>query len=173
MKSANGISSINSTPNSHAQQHFHNHNASLGRIPQNAISNRQSRDLTTHEITSPLREVPTSQYQTQSSLQASAPAFGPLPAATASTPAQPGSITAPAMPNGYAMPGYYNNNYNMQMMTMGMQNMQLSQQMYPAQGGFMGYGALYPQNGVRGADSQSRIIAQRKQNDGEGERSPL
>lgn len=50
MKTAsNGIGTISTTSNSHAQQHFHNHNASLGRIPQNAINNRQSRDMSSQE----------------------------------------------------------------------------------------------------------------------------
>src|ERR1700709_797743 len=42
---ANSISGGSSNPNSHAQQHLHNHNASLGRIPLNAVNNRLSRDL--------------------------------------------------------------------------------------------------------------------------------
>jgi hypothetical protein len=67
----------------------------------------------------------------------------------------------------YAMPGYYNN-YNVQMMAMGMQNMQLGQPMYQAQNPYANYGAMYPQNGIRGPDSQSRVVAQRRQNDGEG-----
>ena len=67
----------------------------------------------------------------------------------------------------YALPGYYNN-YNVQMMAMGMQNMQLGQPVFPAQNPYANYGAMYPQNGIRGPDSQSRVVAQRRQNDGEG-----
>jgi len=55
------------------------------------------------------------------------------------------------------------------MMTMGMQNMQLGQPMYSNPNPYANYGPMYPQNGVRGGDSQSRVIAQRRQNDGEGE----
>jgi hypothetical protein len=164
---SNGISGINATTNSHAQQHFHNHNASLGRIPQNAINNRQSRDLSGTESTVALREVPSAGYQTtQSALQASAPAFGPLGTQNISQPQSPGAVAAPAIP-AYAIPGYYNN-YNVQMMAMGMQNMQLGQPMYQAQNPYASYGAMYPQNGIRASDSQSRVVAQRRQNDGDG-----
>lgn len=164
---SNGITGINATPNSHAQQHFHNHNASLGRIPQNAINNRQSRDLSGSESTVALREVPGVGYQTtQSALQASAPAFGPLGTQNISQPQSPGAVAALAMP-AYNMPGYYNN-YGMQMMAMGMQNMQLGQPVYQAQNLYASYGAMYPQNGIRASDSQSRVVAQRRQNDGDG-----
>jgi hypothetical protein len=36
MDTNDGISSASTTPKSHAQQHLHNHNANLGRIPPNA-----------------------------------------------------------------------------------------------------------------------------------------
>ncbi len=167
MKStSNGIGGITTTPNSHAQQHFHNHNASLGRIPQNAINNRQSRDMSGPDPTA-AREVQAAGYQTtQSALQASAPAFGPPMTPGISQPQSPGNITSPTI-SAYAVPSYYNN-YSMQIMAMGMQNMQLGQPIYPPQNTYPNYGAMYPQNGVRGGDSQSRIIAQRRQNDGEG-----
>jgi hypothetical protein len=168
MKNAsNGIGIISATTNSHAQQHFHNHNASLGRIPQNAINNRQSRDLSGQETTAALREVPSTGYQTtQSVLQASAPAFGPNLAQAVSQPQSPSAISSPTMP-AYPMPTYYNN-YSMQMLAMGMGNMQLAPPMYPAQNPYANYGSMYPQNGIRNGDSQSRVVAQRRQNDGDG-----
>jgi hypothetical protein len=173
MKStSNGVGAVNTTPNSHAQQHFHNHNASLGRIPQHAINNRQSRDLSVADPNIASREVPNAAYQTTSSvLQANAPAFGPPMTQTASQAQSLGAITSPPMP-AYAVPGYYNN-YNMQMMTMGMQNMHVGQPMYPAQPPYGNYGAMYAQNGARGGDSQSRVVAQRRQNDGEGKSPAL
>jgi len=64
-----------------------------------------------------------------------------------------------------AVPGNYNG-YNMQMMTMGMQNMQLGQPMYSPQNPYANYGVMYPQASPR--DSQARVIQQRRQNDGEG-----
>jgi hypothetical protein len=54
------------------------------------------------------------------------------------------------------------------MMTMGMQNMQLGQPVYQAQNPYANYAAMYPQNGIRASDSQSRVVAQRRQNDGDG-----
>ena len=120
------------------------------------------------ESTVALREVPSVGYQTtQSALQASAPAFGPLGAQNVSQSQSPGAVAAPAMP-AYTIPGYYNN-YGMQMMAIGMQNMQLGQPVYQAQNPYASYGAMYPQNGIRASDSQSRVVAQRRQNDGDGE----
>ena len=180
---ANSISGgVSNAPNSHAQQHLHNHNASLGRIPPNAVSNRLSRDLNTGDNPT-LRDAQNTSYQSiQSALQASAAPFGPaltqgltqapLPSAmTASTPQQqyplpasvPGSVPGSAAG---AVPGYYNN-YNMQMMTMGMQNMHMGQPMYSPQNPYANYSPMYQQPPLR--DSQARVIQQRRQNDGEGE----
>ena len=166
MKSGSNGITLNTTPNSHAQQHFHNHNASLGRIPPNAMNNRQSRDLTGADGTATLREGQTSSYQTiQSALQASAPAFGPPISQAMSQPQSPGTVTSPTTPS-YAVPSYYGN-YNTQMIAMGMQNLQLGQPAYSPQNPYANYGALFQsQNGMR--DSQSRVIQQRRQNDGEG-----
>ena len=161
----NGSNSVTNTPNTHAQQHLHNHNASLGRIPPNAVNNRLSREMSSPETT-PLRDAQNGGYQSiQSALQASAPAFGPSVSQT-SLPA----LTSPTSPQQYGVPGYYNNNnnnnYNMQMMTMGMQNMQMSQPMYSPHNPYVNYGNMYPQTTPR--DSQARVIQQRRQNDGEG-----
>ena len=92
IKSTNNLSSIATPPKTHAEQHFHNHNASLGRIPAGALSNRQSRDLSTIMSPEAKREEKNGQIPAQpatqtipagsaasnmSSLQASAPTFGP------------------------------------------------------------------------------------------------
>ncbi|KAG9233476.1 armadillo-type protein [Amylocarpus encephaloides] len=174
MRSAtNGVSNVNTTPNSHAQQHLHNHNASLGRIPPNAM-NRLSREMASPESNS-LREAQNGGYQSiQSALQASAPPFGPsLTQGITQTPAS-SAMTTPTGPPLYPAPlnGYYNNNnnnYNMQMMTMGMQNMQMSQPVYPQHNPYAGYGgAMYsPQPTPAPRDSQARVIQQRRQNDGD------
>lgn len=167
----NGVNTVGSTPQkSHAQQHFHNHNASLGRIPPNAVNNRQSRDVPATESTA-VRENQNNGYQSiQSALQASAPPFGPsVTQSTLQQQAQP--AMAPQSVNPYGMQGYYNQNqYNMPMMSMAMQNMQMGQQTYP-QNAYGDYGASYGQNGSR--DSQARVIQQRRQNDGEGVFDPL
>lgn len=173
--SANGLSSINTTPNSHAQQHLHNHNASLGRIPPNAM-NRLSRELPSPE-TATLREAQNGGYQSiQSALQANAAPFGPsLSQNMSQAPAQ-APLVSPTAQQQYPppVPGYYNN-YNMQNnmqmmnMNMSMQNMSLGQSMYPNPNQYGGYGGqMYsPQGQPR--DSQARVIQQRRQNDGEGE----
>lgn len=44
LKTVSG-SAVGNTPNQAAQQHLHNHNASMGRIPQGALPNRHSREL--------------------------------------------------------------------------------------------------------------------------------
>lgn len=167
MRSTNGISSVNTTPNSHAQQHLHNHNASLGRIPPNAMSNRLSREMTSTEANN-IREGQNGGFQSiQSALQASAPSFGPALTQGMSQ-AQIPAITSPTAQQQYPVPGYYNN-YNMQVMTMGMQNLQMGQvqqPIYSPHNPYANYGNMYPQAGPR--DSQARVIQQRRQNDGEG-----
>ena len=165
MKS-NGVTPIGTTPQktqSHAQQHFHNHNASLGRIPPNAVNNRQGREVNNTEST------PTTTNggypSIQSALQASAPPFGP--SVTQSSLQLNQAPVTQAGVNPYGMQNYYGQ-YNMPMMTMAMQNMQLSQQTYPQSAyGEFGVPPTTFQNGPR--DSQARVIQQRRQNDGEGE----
>jgi hypothetical protein len=165
MRTNNSITSVNPTPNSHAQQHLHNHNASLGRIPPNAMNNRLSREMPASD-TNNLREAQNGGYQSiQSALQASAPPFGPSLTQGMSQAQAPAAMTSPTAQQQYAA-GYYNN-YNMQLMTMGMQNMGIGQQMYSSHNPYVNYaGNAYPPNGIR--DSQARIIQQRRQNDGEG-----
>ncbi|OBT71730.1 hypothetical protein VF21_09366 [Pseudogymnoascus sp. 05NY08] len=166
MKS-NGGNAVGSTaqkPQSHAQQHFHNHNASLGRIPPNAVNNRQGREVNSGEST-PVREATNGGYQSiQSALQASAPPFGPSVTQSSVPLNQPAVTQAGANP--YGMQNYYNNQYGMPMMAMAMQNMQIGQQAYP-QSAYGDYGVppAYQNNAPR--DSQARVIQQRRQNDGE------
>ncbi|KAG4444243.1 hypothetical protein IFR05_000218 [Cadophora sp. M221] len=164
----NGVPSANTTPNSHAQQHLHNHNASLGRIPLNAMNNRLSREMTSAESTT-LREAQNGGYQSiQSALHASAPPFGPsLSQATSQPPLQP-AMASPSAQQAYPVGGYYNN-YGMQQMMMGMQNMSVAQPLYSANNPYAPHQyappPIYPQAAPR--DSQARVIQQRRQNDGE------
>ncbi|KAH8674774.1 RNA-binding protein-like protein [Tricladium varicosporioides] len=162
----NGISSVNTTPNSHAQQHLHNHNASLGRIPPNAM-NRLSREMNSSESAN-LRDGQNGNFQSiQSALQASAAPFGPSLTQGVSQSQVPAAMTSPTAQQPYPVPGYYQN-YNMQMMTMGMQNMQLNQPMYSPHNPYApSYGGMYPQTTPRGQDSQQRVIQQRRNVDGE------
>ena len=166
MRSANGVTSVNTTPNSHAQQHLHNHNASLGRIPPSAMNNRLSREVATNDSGS--REAQNGGYQSiQSALQASAPPFGPTTSQGMSQGQSPLALSSPTSQQQFGMPGYYNNNngYNMQMMTMGLQNMQMGQQLYSPNNPYVNYNNMYPQTGPR--DSQARVIQQSRANDTE------
>ncbi|KAA8573651.1 hypothetical protein MFRU_001g03850 [Monilinia fructicola] len=173
--STNGMQTNNTTPISHAQQHLHNHNASLGRIPPN-VMNRLNREMTSGD-NGPLREAQNGGYQSiQSALQASAAPFGPALTQGMSQGLSQGmsqaqispSVTSPTGQQNYpgSVPGYYNN-YGMHMMSLGMQNMQLGQPMYPPPNSYNNYGnSMYQHNGGQ-RDSQARVIQQRRQNDGE------
>lgn len=103
VKSPGGSSS---KANTHAQQHFHNHNASLGRIPAGAVHRGHSRELSS-DNTAVSREQP-SYPSIQSALQASAAPFGP--STTAPAPTSVGNNTssgAPTMGNNFNNSGFY------------------------------------------------------------------
>lgn len=167
--SVNGGAALNTTttPNTHAQQHLQNHNASLGRIPPNALNNRLSREIASPDAPSN-RDAAANNFQSlHSALQASAAPFGPALTQSLS-PTTPVTVTS-SQP--YTGAGYYNNGgYNMQAMTMGMQNMQMGTQVpqnIVMQNPYNNFGPTFPvQNGAR--DSQSRVIQQRRQGDGDG-----
>jgi hypothetical protein len=170
--SGNGMPNVTPTSNSHAQQHLHNHNASLGRIPPSALNNRLSREMSSAAENSTLREGQNGGFQSiQSALQASAAPFGPALSQTQA----PNGMTSPTAQQGYAVSPYYNNSgFNtMQMMTMGMQNIQLGQPMYSNHNPYAPYGsnAMYSPNGGS-RDSQTRVIQQRRANDGDGKLTP-
>lgn len=174
--SANDVPTVKTMPNSgassanaHAQQHFNNHNASIGRIPPGALK-RHSRELSSDShiaATQPGSAFPSIQSQ----LQANAPTFGPTGASQApvQSPVSAGSNST-ASPSSSGGAYYYqgfgqtspNNNYNMGVLTMGMQNMNMNA--YSHQN-FTGYGAMY-QPSVQPRDSQQRVMQQRRaQND--------
>jgi len=167
MRSAvNGISTTgtSSTTNTHAQLHLHNHNASLGRIPNGVPNNRVSREMGSPD-TAVSREAQNGGYQSMTSvLHASAPPFGPsLSQGMSQTP--PAAMTSPSSQTNFPV-GYYPAYNNMQMMTMGLQNMSLGQPIYPQHNPYAGYSTYSQPPVVR--DSQARVIQQRRQNDGEG-----
>ncbi|KAL8838035.1 MAG: hypothetical protein Q9170_002316 [Blastenia crenularia] len=171
MKNNNGLGT--STPSkSRAQQHFHNHNASLGRIPPGAVSNRHSRDLSGGENR---REEQINGYgQISSTLQTS---IAPLAATSVTATSPVESVASPvsqlnSMPQ-YAAPAFYGG-YGMQLMNMGMTPVQMSNQMvfnnqlqaYPTQNNFTPY-QTYGAPAGRFADSQARVIQQRRMQYGE------
>jgi hypothetical protein len=162
MKTLGSNTSTPQKPQDSQQQRFHNHNASLGRIPASAVSNRQSRDIQA-ESTS---QAPGTSYPSiQSALQASAPPFGP--SATTSMYQQGMPAIAPMGANPYAMPYY--NPYNMQMLNMQMQNMQMNPQAY-GQNPYASYDPTFTQAPFR--DSQAKVIQQRRAHDGDGKLIP-
>ncbi|KAL6720161.1 hypothetical protein ACLMJK_002082 [Lecanora helva] len=166
LKKANGLMAANATPpKTQAQQRFHNHNASLGRIPPNALSNRHSRELSGGDNR---RDEQTNTYQQiLSGLQGSAAPFGPP--TTAASPIE--SMSSPMaqysspmqFPNQAYFPGY-----GLQMMNMGMNPMQMTNplafqnqiQPFQPQSGY----AVYPNyvNQGRFQDNQARAIQQRR-----------
>lgn len=183
-KSSNGTSTMTSNANNHAQQHFHNHNASLGRIPAGAVPNRHSRELSGDNNVAASRDAST-YGSIGSTLHANAPAFGPV-----TTPAyQPGTANANAA-SGVSGPAqyqqYYNganayngvpgnaaaNNYTAGMLGMSMQGLSIngtnSQPVYSPHG-YGGYNPMYnPAAHVGPRDSQARVIQNRRQMDNEG-----
>ena len=167
----------------HAEKHFHNHNASMGRIPPNGVNNRFSRDLGINPATSMAgvgaleahREEPLDGLtQLHSSLQANATPFGP--SASAGSPAVPvsGAITPPNLQQ-FTNPAYYGG-YGMQMMNMGLNPMQMGGMtpfanqlsMLQGQNQFGPY-SPYGQMG-RMNDNQARGLQQRRVQSSEGEK---
>ncbi|KAI0513161.1 ARM repeat-containing protein [Xylaria bambusicola] len=176
--SANDVPTVKTMPgaatssaNAHAQQHFHNHNASIGRFPPGAMK-RHSRELSgdNHTIvTQPGGTFPSIQSQ----LQGSAPSFGPMASSQApvQSPVSTGMNTAASSPSGPPYPYYtgYNSppgpNSAYNMLAMGMQNMNMNG--YPQQN-YTGYGAVY-QPSVQPRDSQQRIMQQRRAQNEDGQ----
>lgn len=176
MKNINGISTTISAPKPTAQQQFHNHNASLGRIPLHAVSqtvnNRMSREISSNETR---REETTNGFkQPQSELHASAAPFGPSMSATTTSESMVsmGAMSNPSMPQ-YPGPAYYGG-YGMQLMNMGMSPMQMGgppgynnqMSLYQAQNQYSPY-SQYGQS-ARFPDSQARVIQQRRMQNVEG-----
>ena len=169
MKNTNGSVTTITPPKTHAQQHFHNHNASLGRIPHNAVNNRHSRELSGGENR---QEEQTNGFQQGQGLHGNAVPFGP-----------PVSL-ADVMTNQLAQlninqqygPAAFYGGYGMQLMNMGMApipmnngmayNQQL--QLYQPQNGFGHYQNQGFGQQSRFQDSQAMVIRQRRMQNGEG-----
>lgn len=151
LKNGNGVNGANGIGfTSHAQQHFHNHNASLGRIPQNVMSNRNSRDLSMGNRDADYRGG-------QSGLHASAAPFGPS-VTSAANGGVAASVGSPAMSQyssvSAANPGYYG--YGMSMLNGGMNNLNLGGGPGPGHGPGPQYGGppTYAPNNMYGSGSQ-------------------
>ena len=172
VKTVNGLGAISSPTKTQAQQHFHNHNASLGRIPPHAMNNRHSRELAVGETRR--EEQSNGQQYFPSALQANAAPFGPS-TATASP------MESMSIPSGsnqvntgpYSAPAFYGG-YGMPLVNMGMAPMAIGNpltfnnqmQPFPPQFPFAPY-QTYGQS-ARFPDSQARVIQQRRMQNGEG-----
>lgn len=87
LKNGAGVNGANGGGfNTHAEQHLHNHNANLGRIPPNAVNNRHSRDYKENDYRS-----------AQSGLHASAAPFGPPVTTAAPMTGVAGTVGSPAV----------------------------------------------------------------------------
>ncbi|EXL43492.1 hypothetical protein FOCG_13921 [Fusarium oxysporum f. sp. radicis-lycopersici 26381] len=184
-----------SKTNNHAQQHFHNHNASLGRIPAGAVHRGHSRELSSEN---PAVSREQHNYPSiQSALQASAAPFGP--STTAAVP--PSAMVNPPAgaaaannnynnvfysANGYGAPQgvpqggipqvmsqgapHQPGGYNVSMLANSMQQMNINgangSNMYQPQN-YNGYNAGPYNQGNQPRDSQARVIQHRRQLDNE------
>jgi len=170
------------SPNNHAQQHFHNHNASLGRFPAGPIAGRHSRELSNDANSSASARDQSSGYPSiQSTLQGSAAPFGPNMVAPAhslnssiSAPVGSGAMNYPYYAGGTYVPNAGGppttsapNAYGVPILTMGLQNMGLNN--YP-NGSYNGAYAppSYQGSSQHQRDSQARVIQHRRQLDNEG-----
>ncbi|KAF2755608.1 ARM repeat-containing protein [Pseudovirgaria hyperparasitica] len=168
VKNPNGINGgqgaiTPSTANSHAENHYHNHNASIGRIPTGVPSNRQSRDLTA-TTTQAEEQRPVTR---QSALHASAAPFNSGVASPTNAPAAVNATPNSAMMGPYGAPAFFGG-YGMNMMNQQIvpQQGQWAQgavpQMY--QNPYTQYGPTYQAYAAGGRfnDSQPRVIQSRR-----------
>lgn len=175
LKNGDGVNGVGASGvNSHAEQHLQNHNASLGRIPPSALSNRHSRELSTGYKDQEYRPM-------QSGLHASAAPFGPSTTSAAPVNASAAStIGSPTMSQYSTSTAttapYYG--YGMSMLNGAMSGLSLGGPQvgapppyYPNGGMYSGVPqtfnpyATYGPNG-RVQDSQARVIQTRRMQNG-------
>ena len=171
MKSTQGAAATISPPKTHAEQHFHYHNASMGRIPAGVISNRQSRDLSSADRGDGRHN----NQVTLSGLHGSGTSFNSNAAVSSETLSSP--VAASHVTNQhFPLPtqSLYGN-YGMQVMNMGMASLQMTNPMV-----FNQQMSNYQQNQTyaqyqntsgpgRFQDSQSRVPQQRRMTNSESD----
>lgn len=177
MKSTSGIGGMVTPTKTQAEQQFHNHNASLGRIPLQRVNNRHSRELSGGESR---REDSNNGYSFFSSaLQANATPFGPSSPTTSPIESRAldsipsGIVQMPIGHQQYSVPAFYGG-YGMQLTNMGMASIPMgnqlafSTQIQPFQppNAFNTYQSFGQP--PRFTDSQARVIQQRRLQNGEG-----
>jgi hypothetical protein len=177
LKNGNGVNGMNGVGyNNHAEQHFQNHNASLGRIPIN-VHNRNSREMSAGYKDQDYRPA-------YSGLHASAAPFGPGMTSASSMSSITGTVASPTMSQYSSTTAstapYYGQPYGMSMLNGAMNSMSLgpgpqmtgppsygANGMYGGGNGMPFYNpyATYGPSG-RVQDSQARVIQSRRlQND--------
>ncbi|KAK4166167.1 armadillo-type protein [Cladorrhinum sp. PSN259] len=171
----NGNSFGNNT-NNHAQQHFHNHNASIGRIPAGIMAGRHNRELSGDTVLNGRDAAP--YHSISSALHGNAPTF-PMHAQPqlGGPSAMPMAVPPPAMQYPYFTPGYSQMNGGVAGYTnlpLGMmQNLSLgaptTSAFPPSQSFSTGYSPQYnpaPTNRPhQPVDSQARVIQSRRTQD--------
>ncbi|KAL9085522.1 MAG: hypothetical protein Q9165_007567 [Trypethelium subeluteriae] len=167
------LASPTAAAKTHAEQHFQNHNANIGRIPLGAVK-RHSRELSGGE--GHVDEQSVTFRPLQSVLQASAAPFGPtLNSPVGESDDQPQATSGASAPSSFSSfqnQGPVYNGYNMQMMA-GLNGLQVGVQP-PWQNPMAVYQpqyAMYQQYGQysqpRVHDSQARVIQARRAQNGE------
>jgi len=187
--SANDIPNVKGTlgqvnNNVHAQHHFHNHNASLGRIPAGAMTSRHSRELSTDGGASLSGRDGIPYPSISAALQANGSQSASFtPSQTQVSTPTPSAIASPVAssqyPSYFPSTGYNHHNgagptpYNA-MPAVLMQNMQSlslgSAAQAPAytQLNYAGYTPIYQAVPRQQQDSQARVMQNRRQMDNEG-----
>ena len=163
LKNANGLANI-TPPKNHSQQ-FHNHNASLGRIPGQVMNNRQSHEF--NSTTETQKDEVMNPYQsTNMVLPSNSPPSSATPV-TGPSPVESGSQTT-----GFNSPLGFNNQpfqgaYGMQLMNMGLNPimatplaMQNQMQLLQQQSNFLPYTNYAQQS--RFHDGQPRSMQNRR-----------
>lgn len=169
LKSNNGANGVNGV-NSHAEQHLHNHNASMGRIPTNVLSNRHSRELSTG-----FKEQDITYRPMQSGLHASAAPFGPTMTSASMNGSVAGTIGSPTLSQYSTAPAPYYG-FGMNMLNGAMNGLSIAPQaggppvynpsgVYPGVQQYYNPYATYGPGG-RVQDSQARVIQSRRMQNG-------
>ncbi|KAL7799708.1 putative RNA-binding protein [Trichoderma ceciliae] len=187
VKNSAGASMMNGSANNHAQQHFHNHNASIGRIPAGAVPTRHARELSNDNNINASREQANVFPSINSALQASAAPFGPTMATAAPHPATPHANAPVASPSSAASTSSYSTGffpangyastsaastppYGAHSLSTGMQQMNIngnnSGNVYSPQS-YSPYGSVPYGQSSQHRDSQARVIQHRRQLDNE------
>jgi hypothetical protein len=151
--------------NNHAQQHLHNHNVSIGRIPAGALPVRHGREMSTDSTAMQGGRDHTAAYGSiGSALQGGNPGYVPI---NATTQAGLGVTAAPTpvghMANFYGQQPYNSNTQQQLALMMGSLNLVAAA---PQQGSYVyPSGQVATVGGVQPRDSQQRVIQSRRLQD--------